>query len=71
MKVSFSGIMHEENGPCHSFLFLFMPHTFPLSEQASLTQNGMYCCICAAHDKCQQLDCVFLKGLPEQEEELI
>lgn len=69
LKVAFSGIMHEKDELCLSFLIVFMPHTFqaiPLTEQlVSLVQNGMYCCICAPHGKCQQFDCVFLNGLPK------
>lgn len=69
LKVAFSGIMHEKDELSSSFLFLFMPHAFPAlpptEQPASLLPNGMYCCICAAHDKCQQLVCVCLNGLPK------
>lgn len=68
LKVYFLVIMLEKDARYCSFLFLFMPHTFPalaLAEQpVSLVQNGIYC-ICAAHDKCQQLGSVFLHGLPK------
>lgn len=69
LKVAFSGIMHEKNELNYSILSLFSSHSFPaspLTEQpVSLVENGMYCCDCATHDKCQQLDCVFLNGLPK------
>ncbi|KAM7393067.1 hypothetical protein PAMA_007946 [Pampus argenteus] len=39
--------------------------TSPLTEQPVSLQDGMYCCDCANYDKCQQLDCVFVNGLPK------
>lgn len=61
--------MHEKDEMCYTFLLLFISGTFPvlsLTEQpVSLVQNGMYCCDCATHDKCQQLDGVLVNGLPK------
>lgn len=60
--------MHEKDELYRSFLFPFLPlvsTALPLAEQpVPLVQNGMYCCLCAAHDKCQQLDCVFVHRVP-------
>lgn len=60
-KIS-SVIKHEKDNLRYSFFFLFMSLTFsviPLTGQRfTLLQNGMYCCDCATHDKCQQLDCL-------------